>query len=298
MALYALPKVGRAGLGNQLFPWARAEVFAHRTSARVLEPRWNEFHLGPYLRGEAEKRRYAGFFRASQHVRGGRRALVSVLGRRLPELAGDRLPCGRRPLVVEFNGINDLFTPLLPAFAFVREQLWSMTRPAHRPEGTEYGGPFVALHVRRGDLTRQGFTSAELEGVRQFTPTSWFVAMARAVGAEPLLSGLPLVVFTDGDESELSELIAMPGVTFHKRRSALADLWLLSRATVLFASGYSTFSMWASYLGGMPTIYAPGKIQQRVQVGRDTAIELELPAGESLPRQVLEAVTKTKPVPA
>lgn len=223
--------------------------------------------------------------------------LVAVLGRRFPEVESERLSRGRRPSVVEFAGIDELFTPLLPACALVRERLWSMTRPVHRPEGTEYNGRFVALHVRRGDLTRQGFAPAELEGVRQFTPTSWFAAMARAAGAEPLLRGLPLVVFTDGDENELAELTAMPGLTFHKRRSALADLWLLSRATVLFASGYSTFSMWASFLGGMPTIYAPEKIQQRVQVGRDTAIELELPAGAPLPRRVLAAVTKTQPVP-
>ena len=46
--------------------------------------------------------------------------------------------------------------------------------------------------------------------------------------------------------------------------SAIGDILLLSKASLLFASAHSTFSMWGSYLGGMPTLYYPGKMDQRV----------------------------------
>jgi len=49
VSLFALPIVGRAGLGNMLFPWARAEIFAKRFNARVLRPSWNTVRPGPYF---------------------------------------------------------------------------------------------------------------------------------------------------------------------------------------------------------------------------------------------------------
>jgi hypothetical protein len=96
------------------------------------------------------------------------------------------------------------------------------------------------------------------------------------------------VVFTDGSSDEVSALCAVDGARLHHRQAAITDLWTLAHAGLLFASGFSTFSMWASFLGGMPTLYAPGKIQQRVQLGSRNAIELELGEGSPLPHSVFE----------
>jgi hypothetical protein len=61
--------------------------------------------------------------------------------------------------------------------------------------------------------------------------------------------------------------------------SAIADLWALSNANVLVASG-STFSMWASYLGRMPVIWHPGQLSCPLYGG--AVFEQEIAQGSEL----------------
>lgn len=288
--LYALPVIGRAGLGNSLFPWARAEVFARRCDVPILAPYWGKFRAGPYLRREPEKRRYSAMFRAEHHVRGFQRLVIAALGRRVMAEQAREVPRSRVPVwprVVEFEGIGDLFEPLSGEHDFIRRRLWEMTRPVYRPDADQNGRRYVAMHVRRGDITRQGFSDLELDEVKQYTPLPWFEAMTRAVRRVDALRSLPIVVFTDGSPDEVEPLCRVDGVRLQRASAPIADLWALAGAGLLFASGYSTFGMWASFLGGMPTVYAPGKIQQRVLVGRPHAVEIELKQGEDLPQNVL-----------
>jgi hypothetical protein len=282
--LFALPLVGRAGLGNALFPWARAELFARRYGARVLAPYWGSLRLGPHLRREPDKRRYAGLFLAEHHTTGYRRLIVAALGRRVSEQELDIIREPRRllqPSVVEFSGMADLFSPLVGEGPFIRHQLWHMTTKALRSSDCPQRGRFIAMHVRRGDITRQGFTERQLAAVNQYTSLSWFASMVQAV--RQVLRRVPIVVFTDGSHDEVIELIRIGDVRLHQRQSAITDLWELAHASLLFASGFSTFSMWASYLGGMPTIYAPGKLQQLVQPEGIASVEIELPEHAPIP---------------
>lgn len=293
MGTYAWPRIGRAGLGNCLLPWARSELFAARTGARIVEPDWTSLRLGPYLRRETEKRRYGKYFFAADHVRGSAKLIVRITARQVDEGEwNENAHRGPRPLLVRFSGIGDLFAPLLGHWEFIRERLWRMTREELRPGKRGTGPGFIAMHVRRGDITRQGFSPGELTEVTQFTALSWYVNMARAVRACPSTRSLPIVVFTDGYPDEVAELIRLPGVQLRPLEPAITDLWAMSRASLLFGSGFSTFSMWSSYLGGMPTLYAPGKLAQRVLSGQKDAIELEVPTDEVIPAAVLNAVDR------
>lgn len=116
-----------------------------------------------------------------------------------------------------------------------------------------------------------------------FTPVEWFIAIAHSLRRQIPGSSIPIVVFTDGSNDEVGRLLEIDNVHLHQRRTAITDLWALSQARLLIASGFSTFSMWASYLGGMPTVYAPSKIQEHVQIGRPGAIEITLAANEDVP---------------
>ena len=287
LPLYALPLVGRAGLGNMLFPWARAEIFAREHGARMLAPNWAAFRLGPYLRREPERRNYLRSFRAPHHLRGVSRLIIPAFGNTVDEndFRDGRpvAPSSGRPVVVLFQGMGELFRPLLTAQDFIRAQLWAMTQGELRATGAAYGDRFIAMHIRRGDLTRQGFTPEELLAVQQYTPISWFSSMARMIRQCPELADLPIVVFTDGSDDEVSEVLGHKNVQLHRRLGAIADMWTLAHATLLFASGYSTFGMWASFLGRMPTVYAPGKLSQPVQAGAAEAMEIELAAEAEWP---------------
>jgi len=97
-------------------------------------------------------------------------------------------------------------------------------------------------------------------------------------------------LFTDGSREEVAEILNVDNVHLHRRGTAIADLWTLAQARLLFASGFSTFSMWASFLGGMPTIYAPGKIQERVQLERPRPLEIEVEEGADIPAHLIAMV--------
>jgi hypothetical protein len=269
--------VGRSGLGNMLFPWARAEIFARDHRAALLEPAWNGIRIGPWLRGEPDKRSYFNFFRGRHHIRG--------LDRYLPLLFGERMGeqqfamTGRdesRRLVVVFRGLGNLFQPIRSERPFIRERLWNMTNPDMRGDLDQTRVPFIAMHVRRGDITRQGLTKEQIGATSQYAPLDWYVAMVNEVRNNCVLRQIPVAVFSDGSESELEALLAIPNVRLHRRRSAIADMWTISRANLLFAGGASTFAMWASYLGAMPTAYAPGKLLHRVQAGQPDGQEVEI----------------------
>jgi len=67
------------------------------------------------------------------------------------------------------------------------------------------------------------------------------------------------VVVSDGTEQDLAPLLELENVEFLRPGCAITDLLILARAKVLIASGGSSFSAWASFLGNMPTISYPGQ---------------------------------------
>src|SRR5262249_15653281 len=89
------------------------------------------------------------------------------------------------------------------------------------------------------------------------TPLEWFVAALKVVRAQALRS-LPAVVTSDGTRDELAALLELDNVQVVSTGSAIGDLLLLSRSSVLLAS-VSSFRGGASYLGKMPTLSYPGQ---------------------------------------
>lgn len=291
MVAYVYPSVGRSGLGNCLFPWARALVFAHNHKLKILAPSWGGIRLGPYFRREPDKRRYGKFFQYDGYIRGLKRA--SALLRCQPISEYEAMQClpavqarqGHDALVV-FEGLDDFFIPLLPHNLLIREKLWDMTRPTFRKLSLNPTAHFFAAHVRRGDQVLPHEPESKVDQHTQCTRLDWFVRTVEKIRQFEQYNHIPFLIFTDGSPSQVAPLLEQTNVMLAPKGVSIVDLFRLSRASLLLASGYSTFSMWASFLGGMPTIYAPGKIQQHVQTGRVGAIEIELEEGEAVPANV------------
>lgn len=292
MSLYALPVVGRSGLGNMLFPWARAEIFARTYHASVLAPNWGWLRLGPYLRGEPEKRNYRGMFDAPHFVRGVARWLIIVSAESTDETAFDPATIGqvrRRPSAVVFHGFQGAFKPLLPERAFVRQQLLSIT-PEKTREETQCDAHFIGVHVRRGDITRSGLDPEQLAKVWQFTPISWFIDMVKCIRRKREFADIPIIIFTDGSDDEVGDLLKFNNVRMHPRATALADMWTLSKADLLIAGGASTFAHWANFLGDMPSIFQTGKLSSMTRFG----IQFELDERAEIPDEAFEVIRERR----
>lgn len=74
-------------------------------------------------------------------------------------------------------------------------------------------------------------------------------------------AGYPVQAFvvSDGIKGELEPLLKLGNVECVRSGCAISDLLILARSQVLLASGSSSFSAWASFLGQMPTISHPGQ---------------------------------------
>ena len=112
------------------------------------------------------------------------------------------------------------------------------------------------MHIRRGDFGK-GTTEQLYGGATNLqVPIEWYIASLRALRKAV---GFPfkVIVFSDGSSEEISPLLMEPGVVRSTEKNALQDLLLMSSASALIASR-SSFSLWASYLGQIPTLYHKG----------------------------------------
>lgn len=280
------------GLGNLLFPWARAIVGAQKYGLTAIWPTWIQFKVGPFLRCERDKRFYSGLFRPSdEYISGFKKLCLLAICSRLSELDFFRNSgTVSSHAIVIFNGMEDYFKEIITDHALVKHELLKIIRHEHEI-GIKSCGNSIAVHVRLGDFSlpkEQMDLDIEKSGHTNFRlPLIWYISMVRSLRRK-LGDECKVYVFSDGREDELAELLTFPNCQRLSFGSSIADLLALSSSDVLIASG-STFSMWASYLGRMPVIWHPGQLRQRLYYERPNA-EIELGQGQDVPESFIETI--------
>jgi len=281
-----LLRIGGTGLGNLLLTWAEFVVGTGKYGLTPIAPTWPQFKLGPFARNERDKRHYRDLFlKAPGEVSGIRKLkLLSTLPRiPVADLANGSLPgsiANGRGLLVEFDNAGALFKRILADHKFVRSELLRITRPKHKT-GLEHDfGQSISVHVRLGD-----FRVESLEN-----PISWYVGAINEVRRD-IGSDLPVHVFSDGDDADLGPILNIRGTNRIGFGSSIADMWALSSANILIATGGSTFSKWASYLGRMPVIYPPGTLYQKLYLENPVS-EVEWREGESFSSAFVEQLQR------
>lgn len=252
-------RVGSSGLGNCFFAYFHAVLLAELYEGQLIAPSWRSVKLGPYLRGELSLRRYGPLFRPHPREICGIQKFAFLaahwLGRKGLETRFDRLIGEPKPhglTVVEAPNGRFTFTGLHEHRAMIRERL--MTILMERPVQPLWGeADYVGVHVRLGDFLHAGVAKVKtgtVEGLR--IPLTWYVSVMRRV--RELCPKMPIRIFSDGREQELSELLTVPGSAIQREPTDISDLLALSQARLLIGSN-STFSRWAAFLGDMPSIW-------------------------------------------
>lgn len=248
-----------SGLGNRLFPWARCLVFSRANSVPMIRPQWEQLRLGPLLRGGVSLRRYHsqillwGLFQ-SETAACFRHLAADLFYRRENEPRGPFAADGKRT-VVEFRGDGRFFADFEGERRLVRAELEAIARPRWTRLAASFGEAPIAMNVRRA----KDFPDvASASGGPRRTPLDWFARtlalVRRAAGRDA-----EALVVSDGTPADLAPLLSLGNVRLVRPGCAISDLLVLSRAKVLLASGGSSFSAWASFLGGMPTVSIPGQ---------------------------------------
>lgn len=283
---YCYPNIGRSGLGNCLLVWARAFVCAQQRGFGMLAPQWVQPRVGALLRREPVTRFYTAEFTNCGYVGGWRKWWILRRGERISESELSAAPSAssnsnNRIRVIEFAGLGDYFTGLIAYKQSIYSELKRISSSQALVAAETATSPFIAVNVRRGDLTRQ--KKIPLNEILQYTPDEWFMAAIKALRARAPWSTMPIKVISDGSRNELQKILSLPNCELVTTGKAVGDILLMARARLLVATGYSTFSMWASFLGEMHTLYAHGKMQQKLFRPQAKAFEGEWDASRPLP---------------
>lgn len=267
-------RLGGAGLGNILFTYARAVVFANKhENCEVIWPTWFSFKLGPVLRRELDKRFYNDLFENNNGSIGGlKKMALLATKKRVPEAE----KCNIEQFddkIIEFTGFEGCFEEILYDSAIVYEDLKKNLQKKNRKPLEADFGDAIGVHIRLGDFGR--VSEAEVKAGRHDSslPIYWYGKMIeeirKAAGKE-----IKAYIFSDGTDEELAPVLSMSNVERITYGSSIADIIGLSRFPLFVASG-SSFSMWARYLGRMSTICFPNQIKQHILTEQDNGFEYE-----------------------
>lgn len=255
--LYGYPVLMRAGLGNMLIPWARCVIWCKDNNAQMIAPYWAKIRIGPFLRRERDKRQYQFLFNHTNQIAGLKRVIILALCRKIDEADWHNGTVEGKSdrIIVCFRNMDRADT-LVGRHTEVADELFRITKPRYRPKNLT-NKPFIGIHVRLGDFIPASKEELNLGLHCIRIPIQWYadalLELRKSVG-----KNMDAKIFSDGQDEELMPILRIPGTSRYEGGSAITDMLALSKATVIIASG-SSFSIWASYLGGVPAIWHPGQ---------------------------------------
>ena len=241
---YTFPVVrfSGSGLANCLFVYARAIKYSYVNNVKLLTPAWFNISIGPYLRRQKDKRHYFGLFNGKGEIGGVRKIFILLLKRKKVKIV---------------KGLGSYFEDILEdspiVCSYIERQVDQLLV---KLKSFDFNN-CVAVHVRLGDYP---------DNVR--TPIQWYIEQIKYM--QERNSNYRFLLFSDGNDDELKNILIIPSVQRGFFGSAIADIFAISKCCYLIGSD-STFSGWGAYLGQVPCIffqkhYGPVLIDQSKEI--------------------------------
>ena len=265
---YVNASFGRGqGLGNRLFPYARAFLYCKKHGLTMLAPSfahlrkasfmlggidyqkafhkillWDTFQFDPpvYKNGLLNKRHILNSYKKIAEPK----SLDTVIT--------------EDHVVIDF-AMHHEFTPLLAYREMIGQELRNITKDKWLALLKNIPNYPIGMNIRLGNDFRKALSKEDFMKMGALkTPLTWFkesLQLVRQIKKEEV----PAFIISDGTRTQLRELLDMPHVHFIETPTAMTDLFALSRCKLLLGSGGSSFSAWASFLGKMPTFTIYGQ---------------------------------------
>ncbi len=248
-----------AGLGNKLFPWARAVIIADKYDYTVIDPIWFSPRGAGITRGGVDYKKafnkiwlFNNFRKRKKDASFIRGFFLNKNSIQICEGLSDAINLinsGTKKNIL-FNWVAcHEFTDLGEYREFINRSLLEITRKKSIAFADQFNGKdFIGLNIRTG----KDFVSAASGKKGYFlTEIDWFIHALK--GTREKMGNLPAIIVSDGGPKELAKILKEPGTTLLNSSNAIEDLLVLSKSKVFLGSGNSSFSAWASFLGGMDT---------------------------------------------
>jgi len=321
-----IPRIGQAGLGNELLPVAKAFCASAELGLQMVSPQWSRSN---------QKYDYRRYFPASLHDRW--LALVgSLQKRRVVFTEADYRETGvldygkaacaflesrglinAESVTLYTEGMWGGFLSIWNSRPFIRSMLLKMpfTLRNYYAVARELDPSklTVAVHMRMGNFPQPEVGIAWKPGTWNVRhPVSWFESVCGAV-SDAFPGDVQYMLFTDGTAEECRSFVKrfQPIESRHQKLNVCSDLALMADADLLVCS-LSSFSFWAAFLGsGHYVLFAPAlQIVQSYQCiweedlvtdvsGNSTNSQsawyrgVPIDYGEDLPQGLRESLTAT-----
>ena len=263
-------RLGGAGLGNILFPWATALVFAKNNNLQRIQTTWKNLKIGTFLRKERDKRMYMDLFTGDDGISGFKKFWILNFT--------NQVKC--------FSDMDSLFEPFKNDHVLVKAELLNIISPHHVKKAMEFNSNSIAIHIRMGDFRNPDNEDVLRKGAWNYRlPIQWYKNIISKIRE---VSDMPIYIFSDAENTELKEILDINNCNRAYFGSAISDMIALSRCKVLVSSA-STFSMWASFLGQMPTIWFPGQMRQKLIIDKKL-FEGEIDYTDPLPISIIQLI--------
>nr|WP_315143957.1 hypothetical protein [uncultured Flavobacterium sp.] len=281
--IYGFPVLPKAGLGNMLIPWADCFIYCKDMGIKQVAPYWRKIRVGPYVRGERDKRQYQKLFINENMISGIGRLLLLIISNKISAKQFRMLNSYKTifpTTLVCFSEMNQ-FDRLVERHEEVRNELYRITRPEYWPFGLPQS--YIGIHIRMGDFPE---ISKEEKQINFRIPLEWYIGALCQVRLS-LGKKLPVVIFSDGTDKEIEPILGLDDVIRSPFSESISDLLAIAKSTVIITSR-SSYSLFGAYLGQVPSIWYEGKneIYDYSYMSADYNASLEI---EWMPGQVFSS---------
>ena len=231
----------QAGIGNKLSVWARALIFSKFNNLKLYTFGWINYRPKNWLKLNLKRRVYINDFNTLK-ISDYYSIILNLLCSKIklnPVLNELAIPNS----VYIYNKYDYNFNDLKLYRKLIIDSLVSILSDYNVKAINKLKVPLIGIHIRRDDFVKIGYA----------TPISFYVNVLKKIRIK-IGWIIPAIIYSDGLESELIDILTLPKVELSIQKADILDLIELSQSRILITSVGSSFSYWASFISEGITI--------------------------------------------
>lgn len=233
------------GLGNLLFPIARAAIGRYEKGGSLVIPTMRQVKLGTFLRRERDKRTYGNILRS----RSSKEWLDWSRSKILPYSNEGDITKYKR--VIRYEGMGRQFHDLKGCSNIIFECFNDISMAPLNKIGNNYD---IAIHIRLGDFSDNNHNS-NLQNAR--LSLDWYKVALEVAKEKIGKKNFKGILYTDECPNYLIDILGLSNFSPEPSGNALETIFRMANADILIGSR-STFSLWAQFLGNSFAIWPDG----------------------------------------
>lgn len=246
---FVVARLPKAGLGNKLFVWANAFLFASLQQKKMVVFGWINYSKSTLTFWDKNSRIYFRYFNNKPNI-----CLLLIyffFKIFFKKSISNQINYNKiqNAKIYEFSKVphwKDFFYGLRENHSTIKKGFFEMLNSSIKSEFEKLEAPVIAVHVRMGDFRnlKQGEDFKKVGGVR--TPLDYFINLINNI-REKTHVNLPVSIFSDGTPDELKPLLNLKNVSLIKNSKDIIDMLHISKADIIITSAGSTFSFWSAF---------------------------------------------------